>query len=71
LQGRERAQSGVNLGARRRPHRHAGKAGNDEWRAIGPVPLRGCGQKDHAPRCEALPGVDPGCISRLAHGLFD
>jgi hypothetical protein len=31
----------------------------------------GCGQKGRAPRCEALPGSDPGCVSRLAHGLFD
>src|SRR3990167_4007075 len=31
----------------------------------------GCGQKGHARRCEALPGGEPGCVSRLAHGLFD
>ena len=38
---------------------------------LGPVPLRGCGQKGHPPRYEALPGADPGCVSRLAHDLFD
>jgi hypothetical protein len=31
----------------------------------------GCSQKDHAPRCEALPDIESGCVSRLAHGLFD
>jgi hypothetical protein len=29
------------------------------------------GQKGHAPRCEALPDVKSGCVSRLAHDLFD
>ena len=31
----------------------------------------GCGQKGHAPRCEASPGHRPVCVSRLAHDLFD
>ena len=31
----------------------------------------GCGQKGHAPRCEALPDIESGCVSRLARDLFD
>src|SRR6266536_1166185 len=31
----------------------------------------GCGQKGHAPRCEALPDIESGRVSRLAHDLFD
>ena len=37
---------------------------------LNPFPL-GCGQKGHARRCEALPGANPGSVSRLAHDLFD
>src|SRR6185369_16360877 len=37
---------------------------------LAPFPT-GCGQKGHAPRCEAWPDVKSGCVSRLAHDLFD
>src|SRR6185369_5181729 len=37
---------------------------------LAPFPA-GCGQKGHAPRCEAWPDVKSGCVSRLAHDLFD
>jgi hypothetical protein len=30
----------------------------------------GCDQKNHARHCKALPGVNPGCVSRFAHGFF-
>ena len=53
----------------RSPHRHAGKAGGDEWLDWA-VP---CGVAASAMRRVAKPcrGPTPGCVSRLAHDLFD
>jgi hypothetical protein len=36
-----------------------------------PRSLRVAAKKGHARRCKAWPGGGPGCVLRLAHGLFD
>jgi uncharacterized protein len=67
----ERGGNSANRGARGRPDRVSGQGVQRRVALFPPLSLRVAAKNGHARRCKAWPGGDPGCVLRLAHGLFD